>query len=83
MKTDVHDTGGNGGTGTTINPTPVTGTVTGKVVDNNNNGVTGATVRAGSNTTTTDDRGLFRFKNISLDKYSSLVTVEKAGFFKA
>ena len=71
------------GPGTTVNPTPITGTVTGKVVDNNNNAVAGATVKAGSNTTITDNRGLFRFNNIQLDKYASLVTVEKSGFFKA
>ena len=71
-----------GSTGTVVNPTPVQGTVTGKVIDNNNNAVTGATVKAGSNTTTTDNRGLFRFNNIQLDKYSAVVTVEKSGFFK-
>ena len=82
VKDDSPTTPG-GGTGTTINPTPLTGTVTGKVVDNNNNAVAGATVRAGNNSTTTDNRGLFRFNNIQLDKYASLVTVEKTGFFKA
>ena len=76
------DPGTGGGTGTVVNPTPVQGTVTGKVIDNNNNAVTGATVKAGSNTTTTDNRGLFRFNNIQLDKYSAVVTVEKSGFFK-
>ena len=66
-----------------VNPTPIQGTVTGKVIDHNNNPVTGATVKAGTNTTTTDSRGLFRFNNIQLDKYSAIVTVEKSGFFKA
>ena len=75
--------GTGGGTGTTVNPTPVQGSLTGKVIDNNNNAVAGALVKAGSNTATTDSRGLFRFNNIQLDKYSSLVTVEKSGFFKA
>ena len=70
------------GTGTVVNPTPVQGNVTGKVIDNNNNAVAGATVKAGSNTTTTDNRGLFRFNNIQLDKYSAVITVEKTGFFK-
>ena len=74
---------GVGGSGTTVGPTPVTGTVTGKVVDNNNIAVAGAIVKAGSHTTITDNRGLFRFNNIQLDKYASLVTVEKSGFFKA
>ena len=80
VKNDNPQTGGN--TGTVVNPSPVQGTVTGKVVDNNNNAVAGATVKAGSNTTTTDNRGLFRFNNIQLDKYSSMVTVEKAASSK-
>ena len=79
----IDNPGTGGGTGTVINPSPVQGSLTGKVVDNNNNSVAGAVVKAGSNTATTDTRGLFRFNNIQLDKYSSLVTVEKIGFFKA
>lgn len=77
------DNPGTGTPGTVINASPVQGTLTGKVVDHNNNAVAGATVKAGTNTTTTDNRGLFRFNNIQLDKYASLVTVEKTGFFKA
>src|SRR4030095_14156247 len=80
VKNDNPGTGGN--TGTVVNPTPVHGNVTGKVIDNNNNAVAGATVKAGSNTTTTDSRGLFRLNNIQLDKYSAVITVEKTGFFK-
>ena len=57
-KTDDPVTGG--GTGTVVNPTPVQGNVTGKVVDSNNNPVAGATVKAGGNTTTSDSRDLFR-----------------------
>ena len=77
------DGSGNGsGTGTTINSSPVQGTVTGKVVDENNNPISGATIKAGANTTSSDSRGLFRFNNIQLDKYSSLITVEKPGYFK-
>ena len=72
-----------GAPGTVINPSPVQGTVTGKVVDNNNNPVAAAMVKSGNNTTNTDSRGLFRFNNIQLDKYATLVTVEKAGFFNA
>ena len=52
-----------GSTGTVVNQTPVQGTVTGKVVDNNNNTVAGAIVKAGSNTRTTDNRGLFPNKS--------------------
>src|SRR5258705_3797872 len=81
VKTDNPGSSGNT-TGTTINPAPVMGTVTGKVIDNNDNAVAGAIVKAGSNTTSTDSRGLFRFNNIQLDKYSAVVTVEKSGFFR-
>jgi hypothetical protein len=70
-------------TGTVINPSPVSGSLTGKVVDENNVAVAGAIVKTGNNTTTTDNRGLFRFNNIQLDKYASLVTVEKTGYFKS
>src|SRR4030095_1697489 len=80
VKNESPQTGGS--TGTVVIPTPVHGNVAGKVIDNNNNAVAGATVKAGSNTTTTDNRGLFRFNNIQLDKYSAVITVEKAGFFK-
>ena len=80
VRTDNPATGG--GTGTVVSPTPVQGNVTGKVIDNNNIAVAGATVKAGSNTATTDSRGLFRFNNIQLDKYSAVITVEKTGFFK-
>jgi Carboxypeptidase regulatory-like domain len=76
------DNPGTGTPGTVINASPIQGTLTGKVIDNNNTAVAGATVKAGTNTTTTDTRGFFRFNNISLDKYASVVTVEKAGFFK-
>ena len=78
----IDTPGTGGGTGTVVNPSPVQGTVTGKVVDNNNNAVAGAIVKAGSNSATTDNRGLFRFNNIELDKYSAVITVEKTGFFK-
>lgn len=83
VKNDGPNPGSGGGTGTTINPTPVMGNVTGKVVDNNDIAIAGAVVRSGNNSTATDSRGLFRFDKIQLDKYASLVTVEKSGFFQA
>ena len=64
-----------------INPTTVKGNLAGKVVDENNKAVSGATVKAGSNITTTDHRGLFRFDNIQLDKFATMVSVEKNGYF--
>lgn len=83
VKDDSFNPGSVGGTGTVINPTPVRGNVTGKVVDNNGIAVAGAIVRSDNKSTVTDSRGLFRFDNIQLDKYASLVTAEKTGFFKA
>ncbi|MBK6936778.1 MAG: carboxypeptidase regulatory-like domain-containing protein [Chitinophagaceae bacterium] len=59
----------------------VTGGVNGIVVDENNRPVADATVRSGSNTTTTDRYGVFRFRNISLSKANGTVKVEKAGYF--
>ena len=67
--------------GQIINPSPVQASVQGKVLNENELPVVGATVRSGSQTTTTDSRGLFRFNNIQLDKYASVVTVEKNGYF--
>ena len=62
---------------------PITGSVSGLVVNNTNQPVNGAEVRLGSNTVTTDANGLFSFTNVSLDKYFSTVTVTMPGFFKA
>jgi hypothetical protein len=66
-----------------IQPVPVQASLEGKVLDENNLPVAGAIVKSGNNTTITDTLGLFFFHSIQLDKYSSLVTVEKAGYFKA
>ncbi len=68
--------------GNIVNASPVNASVQGKVVDQSNNPVIGATVKSGSNMTTTDSRGLFRFNHINIDKYASVVTVEANGFFK-
>jgi hypothetical protein len=76
-----------GGSGTTITPVNdndmVTGGVTGIVVDENNQPVAGATVTSGTNSTTTDRYGSFRFRNISLSKENGAVKVVKAGYFNA
>lgn len=72
----------NNNIGQTLNPSPVQASVTGKVVDENEVAVVGATVTSGNHSTVTDSRGLFRFDNISLDKYASVVTVNYNGYFK-
>ena len=61
----------------------VTGGVNGIVIDENNSPVVGATVTSGTNTTTTDRYGAFRFRNISLSKANGTVKVSKAGYFNA
>ena len=63
--------------------TPVTGSVSGLIVNENNQAVDGATVSIGSNTTTTDARGNFSLNSVTLDKYITTVSVTKTGYFKA
>ncbi len=61
---------------------PVNGAVSGLVVNENNLPVSGAEVTLGTETTTTDARGLFSFNNITLDKYTSTITVKATGYHK-
>lgn len=61
----------------------VTGGVNGIIVNENNQPVAGATVRSGTNTTTTDRYGVFQFRNIHLSKANGTVSVEKNGYFKS
>ncbi|MEO7522615.1 MAG: carboxypeptidase-like regulatory domain-containing protein, partial [Ferruginibacter sp.] len=72
----------NNNLGQILNSSPVQASVTGAVTDEQDNAVSGAVVRSGSNSTTTNSRGLFRFTNIEMDKYASVVTVEINGYFK-
>ena len=65
-----------------VTPSPLQGSLQGKVIDQNDMPVAGATVRSGSAVTTTDADGLFRFPTITLDKYASVVTVEMNGYFR-
>lgn len=68
--------------GQVLNPDPVQASVSGTIIDENDQPVEGAIIRAGSQTATTDNAGWFRFNNISLDKYASVVTATKNGYFK-
>ena len=65
------------------NPFPVTATLQGNILDENGQPASGVTVKVGNKTTTTNAKGYFRIVNASLDKKSSLVTVDKTGYFKA
>ncbi|MEN9548066.1 MAG: hypothetical protein RIR12_657 [Bacteroidota bacterium] len=55
--------------------------VRGIVVDESNQPIIGATVKCGTNTTTTDRYGVFSFLNINLSKENGHVQIEKQGFF--
>lgn len=59
----------------------VTGGVNGIVINENNQPVAGVTVSSGTNTTTTDRYGVFKFRNIQLSKANGTVKVEKTGYF--
>lgn len=83
---DLEDPGtgnNNGGTPTNIDNITVIASMRGVVVDENNQPVTGATVKSGTNTTTTDRYGVFRFNDISLAKENGKVLVERNGYFTA
>ncbi|TMI66117.1 MAG: carboxypeptidase regulatory-like domain-containing protein [Bacteroidetes bacterium] len=74
----------NPGTETPVNDNEmVTASVLGVVVNENNIPVQGAIVKSGTNTTTTDVHGIFRFSNISLSKANGKVKVEQNGYFTA
>jgi hypothetical protein len=67
------------------NPKPieyVTASISGRVTDEANLPVSGAIVKAGTGTASTDINGSFRITNISLDKNAGFVKVEKDGFFQ-
>jgi hypothetical protein len=60
----------------------VTATVQGRVTDEAGKPVNNASVKSGTNSTTTDINGVFRFTNIQLVKNAGYVSIEKAGYFK-
>jgi uncharacterized protein (TIGR02145 family) len=74
---------------TTQPPTPipaatsVNGSVSGIVVDENNDPVPYAQVTVSGTAYTTDSKGFFNTTNLTLDKYISTATVNKPGYFKA
>jgi Carboxypeptidase regulatory-like domain len=60
----------------------VAATITGSVIDENNQPVAGAAVTADTYSTTTDAMGNFAFKNINVSAANGHVMVIKAGYFK-
>lgn len=62
----------------------VTATITGTVLDENNNPVASVNVSSGgTNTTTTDAMGNFVFRNVSISAANGFVRVTKTGYFNA
>jgi hypothetical protein len=59
----------------------VTASFTGRITDNDNYPLSGATVTAGGKTTTTDVNGQFNIANASVSSNAALIKVTKNGFF--
>ena len=66
---------------TTRNFINVNTSVAGQVVDINNAAISDATVSFGTETTTTDANGIFKFENVTVPENRAFVKVQKAGFF--
>ncbi len=61
---------------------PVNGSVFGRIVDENEAAVAGASIACAGKTAITDANGFFSIEDAILDKYISTVTVMKPGYFK-
>lgn len=70
----------------TLMPTPsqelVATTIVGRITDEQNKPIMGATVKAGTNSTVTDANGNFKIANANVYAQAAVVKVEKAGYFK-
>ena len=64
-----------------IDPIPVTGSLAGRVYDEDNQPIVDALVTIKNQSTTTDERGLFVFKQIPMDAAGTFVLVKKDGYF--
>jgi len=72
---------GNPDQGNSVLPDPITASLQGNVVDENGLPAAGVTLTVGKSTAVTDTTGYFRFNNAMLDKNTTLVTVQKTGYF--
>jgi len=67
-----------------IPPPPVSflnGSITGTVIDKAGNALENVNIVSNNNTTSTDQNGVFTFKDIQLNEYGALVTAEKDGYY--
>ncbi|MFK7807408.1 MAG: carboxypeptidase-like regulatory domain-containing protein [Saprospiraceae bacterium] len=71
---------------TVINYTPevinVPATLYGVVVNEGNEPIANATLKLANNTTTTDDKGRFLFKDIQMNQAGTFLTVNQQGYFE-
>jgi len=58
-------------------------TVVGRIVNDQNQPVAGAVIKAGTSTVTTDVNGVFRINGASLSENTAFVSVEKSGYFSS
>lgn len=65
-----------------IAPDPIKAILQGNILNENNEPAAGVTITVGTNTVMTNATGYFRIIDASLDKNTSLVIAEKAGYFK-
>ena len=66
---------------TSYKPQLVTASISGRIIDENQLPVSGATVKAGSLSVITNASGTFTISNVSVDKNAGMVKVEKEGYF--
>lgn len=64
-------------------PNPITASVHGNIVDENGNPAPGVVVKVGTQNATTDADGHFFIGDAALDKNTSMLVAEKAGYFKS
>src|SRR5690349_1956965 len=62
---------------------PITATLQGNVLDENDQPAAGVKISAGSKSTVTDAHGYFRITDALLDKNASVAIAEQDGYFKA
>ncbi len=64
-----------------LNGTPITTTIAGRVTDESGAAVTGVTITGQSGTATTDANGLFVISNTSVPSNRAFITAKKSGYF--
>src|SRR5580765_2285017 len=63
-------------------PTGTKATVTGLIIDENNNPLNGASVTIGSTTVTTNQFGIFVFSSVDVNATRTVLTITKSGYIK-